>query len=103
MLLDLPGACFEPQVWIANIGRTDLADRHRRIVIEADSFEFHADPVAFAADMTRYNAFVCEGWLVLRFAWKHVMFEQEYVRATVSALMSPERPSAHGCRGCSAA
>lgn len=102
VLLDLPGACFEPQVWIGNIGRTDLADRRRRIVIEADSFEFHADPAAFAADMTRYNAFVCEGWLVLRFAWKHVMFEQDYVRATVSALMSPERLSVHGCRGCPA-
>ena len=103
VLLDVVGTSFEPQVWIANIGRCDLADRHHRVVVEADSFEFHADPVAFAADMTRYNAFVCEGWVVLRFAWKHVMFEQDYVRATVSALLAPERLSVRHCRACSAA
>ena len=87
ILLDVPGASFEPQVWIGNIGRADLVDRQRRIVVEADSFEFHAHSAAFAADMARYNAFVCEGYLVLRFAWRHAMFEPDYVRATIAGAL----------------
>jgi very-short-patch-repair endonuclease len=30
-------------------------------------------------DCERYNAFVLDGWLVIRFAWEHVMFEPQYV------------------------
>lgn len=96
----MPGADFEPQVWIGSIGRTDLADRRNRVVLEADSFEFHSQPGPFADDMVRYNAFVAEGWRVLRFAWKHVMFEQDAVRVTVAAVLRPSRPAVRSCPSC---
>ncbi len=100
MVHTVPGASFEPQVWIGSVGRSDLADRAHRVVLEADSFEFHAASGPFAADMERYNAFVAEGWRVLRFAWKHVMFDQDAVRATVAAVLRPPRPAVDPCPGC---
>lgn len=103
IVIDLPGAGFEPQVWVGSIGRADLVDRKRRIVIEAESFEFHADAVAFASDLKRYNAFLCEGHLVLRFGWKQVMFEQDEVRETVTAVLAPQGRSTRWCPGCNAA
>jgi very-short-patch-repair endonuclease len=92
-LRDVPGAQFEPQVRIGNLGRPDLVDRQRRVIVEADSFEFHAGTVEFARDMVRYNAFVAAGYLVLRFGWRHVMFEQDYVRATVAAVIALQQRS----------
>lgn len=103
ILMDVPGASFEPQVWIGNIGRADLVDRERRLAVEADSFEFHADALALNRDIERYNAFLGEGHLVLRFAWKHAMFEQDYVRATVSAVTASEGRSVRWCPRCDAA
>jgi hypothetical protein len=38
-------------------------------------------------DCERYNAFVLEGWLVIRFAWEHVMFHADYVRAVLVAVV----------------
>ncbi|WP_445258355.1 hypothetical protein [Nocardioides aurantiacus] len=103
VLLEVPGACFEPQVWVGSVGRADLVDRQHRIVVEADSFEFHADSASLARDMERYNGFVAEDHRVLRFAWRHAMFGQDHVRAVVSVLLRPERRSARRCATCAAA
>ncbi len=99
-VVDLPGAQFQAQLWIGNTGRADLVDEANRVVLEADSFAFHADAVSLNRDMERYNAFVCAGYRVLRFGWRHVMFEQDYVRATVSALIASQGRSVRtGLRG----
>ena len=103
IVIALVGAEFEPQIWIGSIGRADLVDRRRRVVIEADSFEFHSDAVALAGDIERYNAFLCEGHVVVRFAWKHAMFEQAYVRETVRAVIAPSGRSVRWCPSCDAA
>ena len=97
------GAPFVPQVWIGNIGRADLADPERKVVLEADSFEFHADAAALNSDMERYNAFLCEGHVVVRFGWRHVMFEQDYVRQVVTAVLAPQGRSVRWCPRCDAA
>ncbi len=81
--LEVPGLCLEPQVVIAEdgfVGRPDLVDRELRIVVEADSFEFHGRRSALHRDCERYNALVLRGWLVLRFSWEHVMLHPAYVR-----------------------
>jgi len=80
-------AHFEPQQWIAHIGRADLVDKEHRIVIEADSYGFHSTREALKRDIERYNDFVTEGWTVLRFSWEHVMFHPEYVIACVQAVI----------------
>lgn len=80
--LDVPGLDVVPQVVISEdgfVGRPDLVDRVRRIVLEADSFEFHGKRKAMKRDCERYNALVLRGWLVLRFTWEHVMFEPDYI------------------------
>jgi very-short-patch-repair endonuclease len=103
ILEDVPGARFRPQVWVGNSGRADLVDEEHRLVVECDSFEFHADAASLNRDMERYNAFVCAQHQVLRFGWRHAMFEQDYVRATVAALIAAQERSARACRTCGAA
>lgn len=90
-LIDLPCVSLEPQQWVGNVGRADLVDARQRLVIEADSHEFHSTPDALLRDMERYNGFVGEGYLVLRFGWKHAMFEHDYVRAAVLAAVAAHR------------
>lgn len=83
------GLDVEPQVEIREphfLGRVDLADRGRRIVLEADSFAWHGSREQLAADCRRYNAFVVHGWLVLRFSWEDVMLHPETVLATLVAV-----------------
>ena len=77
--LDVPGLDVRPQVWVGSTGRCDLADRVLRLAVEAESFEFHGLRRLLKRDCERYNAFVLDGWLVIRFAWEHVMFEPQYV------------------------
>lgn len=98
VLEDVPGARFQPQVWVGNTGRADLVDRVHRIVVECDSFEFHSDAASLNRDMERYNSFVCAEHVVLRFGWRHAMFEQDYVRATVAAVIAAQERSGHVCK-----
>jgi very-short-patch-repair endonuclease len=88
ILEEVPGARFTPQVWVGNAGRADLVDEVHRAVVECDSFEFHSDAESLNRDMVRYNAFVCAAHTVLRFGWRHAMFEQDYVAATVGAVIA---------------
>ena len=81
--LQVPGLAVEPQVEINErgfLGRPDLVDRRRRLVLEADSFEWHGGRKALHRDCARYNALVIRGWTVLRFSWEMVMLEPDYVR-----------------------
>lgn len=83
ILMEVSGTDFVPQVWVGNVGRADLVDANRRLAVEADSFEFHSDRAALRRDIERYNGFLAEGYLPLRFAWEHAMFEPDYVREAV--------------------
>jgi very-short-patch-repair endonuclease len=93
--LDVPDLHVEPQVVIDERGfrcRPDLVDVERRLVVEADSFEFHGHRQALHRDCERYNALVVRGWTVLRFSWEHVMLHPDYVREVlVSALVGPSQ------------
>ena len=83
--IGVPGLVVEPQVWVDDLGRPDLLDRGRRLVIEAESFAFHGRRKALTKDCERYNAFALAGWVVLRFSWEHVMFRTGYVREVLTA------------------
>lgn len=89
------GAHFEPQVTIGTLGRPDLVDVEHRLVLEADSFAFHSDAEALVRDIERYNGFVIEGWIVLRFGWRHVMEQPEYVLTCVRAALAAISTVAH--------
>lgn len=105
--LGIPGLAVVPQVRIRRyvgsgetvfLGRPDLVDARLRIIIEADSFEFHGQRAPFRADTRRYNGFSVDGWLVLRFAWEDVMFEPAYVTRLLSEAVG-ERTQLL-CPGC---
>ncbi len=88
------GLTVEPQVPISDgafYARVDLADERLKIVIEADSVEFHSSPKAFDRDCRRYNGLVARGWTVLRFTWVQVMFEPGLVAETVRAVVALRR------------
>lgn len=70
----------------------DLADPGRRIILEADSWEFHTGKDAHERDCWRYTAFVLAGWTVLRFSWRQVMLDPDYVLESLRAIA--RRPAA---------
>ena len=81
--LGVPGLDVRCQVRIDDdrgwVGRVDLADRTLRIVVEADSMEYHGERQAMDRDVERYTRLVCDGWLVLRFTWYQVMTRPQWV------------------------
>ncbi len=45
----------------------DFAELRRKLAIEVDGVRAHTDPAVFAADRTRQNLLVRDGWTVLRY------------------------------------
>ena len=101
------GLHVEPQRLITTVtpwARPDLVDGELKVAIEADSFEWHGDRRALRRDARRYDLLVVDGWIVLRFAWEDVMFDQDFVRSVLVAAVA----LAHGrtkvsCARCGAA
>ena len=54
------------------VGRVDFAYPERKLVIEADGYQFHSDPNAWERDRTRDNDLECLGWRVIRVTWKQL-------------------------------
>ncbi|MBC2935058.1 DUF559 domain-containing protein [Nocardioides sp. zg-1228] len=65
----------------------DLVVPAPKVVLEADSWTFHATRGAHARDCARYNLLVLHGWRVLRFTWEQVRLERTYVRWTLAQLV----------------
>jgi very-short-patch-repair endonuclease len=85
------GLSVEPQVGISlgqdEVVHPDVVDSGRRVVIEADSWEFHTGREAYARDCRRYTLLVVHGWTVLRFTWRQVMHDADFVRWCLGALL----------------
>jgi len=73
------GLDVKAQVEIGDIGRCDMADRSRMIVVEGESYRYHGSESAFERDVRRYTAFGRLGWLVLRFTVDDVIDRPSYV------------------------
>lgn len=89
----------EPQLSVETIGLTyhpDLVDQHRRVVVEAESFTWHADGIAFARDCLRYNLLAAAGYVVLRFTWADVMRSPDHVRRVLAAVARQRQGAAVG-------
>lgn len=88
--LDVPGLRVRPQLIIREggwTGRPDLVDDRLRLVVEAESYEFHGHRAGLRRDCRRYTALVLLGWTVVRFCWEDVMFAPEYVDQTLRLLV----------------
>jgi len=89
--LDVGGLNVRPQVTILVRDftvRPDLVDERLRIVLEADSSEWHGRRSALASDTRRYNMLVVNGWIVLRFCYEDVMSHPEEVRRVLVAVVA---------------
>lgn len=72
----------------------DIAFERERIAGEVDGWEYHSKPAVFESDRLRQNALVLDGWLVLRFTWKMLTTDPDYVlRTTRQALLARGRAS----------
>jgi very-short-patch-repair endonuclease len=101
--LEVAGLTVTPQLPVPGIGHADVGDRAVRLVIEADSYEFHSEREAFRYDIRRYTAMVRAGWLVLRFCWEDVMQRPELVRDTMADVVALRRQAGRRCPTCPAA
>jgi very-short-patch-repair endonuclease len=92
--LTVPGLQVRPQVTIREPGivaRPDFVDVALKIVLEADSFEWHGGRAQLSADARRYDLLVVNGWLVLRFSYEHVMGQPEFVHRVLVAAVEHAR------------
>lgn len=101
--LDVPGWSPQAQPHVPGVGHADVGEAAARLVLEAESFEFHALPEAFAYDLRRYTAMVRAGWVVLRFGWDELMHRPDEVRATIEAVLRRQQRAVRACPRWSAA
>lgn len=69
----------------------DIAFRRERVAGEVDGWEYHSKPDVFESDRLRQNALVLDGWLVLRFTWKMLTTDPDYVLSTTREALAARR------------
>lgn len=87
--LDVDRLAAVPQVTVSTptlTARVDLADERLRIVLEADSYEWHGGKTQFTADIDRYDALVADDWLVLRHTLRQVRTQRDFVRRQIQSV-----------------
>ena len=87
---DLPDP--EPQVpvvdrWGHEVTHADLGYREWKVALEYEGKQ-HADAAQFGRDVDRYSLMAADGWLVLRFAGRHLTGPRVTVERTRRALLS---------------
>lgn len=83
------GLSFVPQYTVrvgAKRFQPDLVDPLHGVIVEADSWTFHADKEAHERDCRRYSLLTADGWRVLRFTYDEVMHDPDYVRGCLLRL-----------------
>lgn len=78
--LSVPGLTVKTQGEVSGVGYVDLLDERLKIVVEAESFEFHSSKEALRRDVNRYTRCVWQGLTPVRFLWEEAMFQPDYVR-----------------------
>lgn len=77
----------------------DFAYPRQRVIIEADSIEFHMHSEAFRRDRNQTNELAALGWIVLRFTHWEVVNRPEQVAATIARTLrlvdAVEHPRTH--------
>ena len=77
------GFVLTPQITITESGlyaEVDLGSEALRLAVEADGFETHGTRRGLLKDCERHTLFAIYAYSSLRFAYEHVMFEQDWVR-----------------------
>jgi very-short-patch-repair endonuclease len=80
---------FEPQVVVRDqffSARLDLGHRAAMIGLEADGFEHHSSRAQLVKDCHRGVDLAIRGWTVLRFSWEDIMYDPDWVIASITAM-----------------
>jgi very-short-patch-repair endonuclease len=75
------------QVPIPGVGRVDFVIG-QRLVVEADGYEWHADPVAFERDRARDRELVRRGYVVIRATYRQVLDDLDTVVLAVREVIA---------------
>jgi very-short-patch-repair endonuclease len=92
--LQVPGLEVTPQLVLSTDhywACPDLVDRHRKLVVECESYEWHGNRKGFLKDIRRYTLLSADGWTVLRFTWDDVMFRADWVREVLVRAVGDTR------------
>lgn len=93
LLFTAAGFHVQTQVRINGVGRVDfLLDGF--LVVEIDGAAFHSDRKALRRDHRRNNATLLSGYVILRYGYEDVMFEQEAMLDQIRSALRRGRP--HG-------
>ena len=65
--------------------RLDVAYPELKIFMEGDGFGVHSTRSAFERDRDRQNLLAIDGWLPLRFTWRHLCHDARRVVSHVSS------------------
>lgn len=90
-MLDLVRAAALPRPSTnTRIGRyeVDLLWQAQRLVVEIDGYAFHGTRAAFERDRRRDVELAEQGYRVLRFTWRQIVGEPEWVIARLAAAMA---------------
>ncbi|MFW5470762.1 hypothetical protein ACOCJ4_12010 [Knoellia sp. CPCC 206435] len=82
------GLVMTPQLQVAESGMyatVDLGDEKLRLIIEAEGYGTHGTRKGLRRDCRRHTEFAVFGWTSLRYAYEDAMFEQEWVRWTLTS------------------
>lgn len=72
--------------------RIDVAYPEHRIAIESDGFADHGHRHAFEDDRVRQNLLALDGWTILRFTWRQICGQPEWVADQVRQALARTRP-----------
>ena len=100
-LIEAGFTSFVPQHVITGPGFlavVDLADPERRVAVEADGFQVHGERKQLAKDLRRHDELAALGWVTLRFAWEHVMYEPAWVVDQVRQVLRRRHRRTDGIR-----
>ncbi len=73
--------------WVDHPAHVDFAYPSHHLIIEVDSRSWHSRFTEFELDRRRDNAAQLAGWIVLRFTWRQVTQDPDYVVQTVRAAL----------------
>lgn len=98
LLLDAGVSGFVPQYVVradgSRLAQVDLGHPVTGVLLEADSFYWHGNRGQLERDAFRYNTLVSRGYLVLRFAYEHVLGHPDWVVETIRRTMAMRDRSA---------
>ncbi|MFW5472687.1 hypothetical protein ACOCJ5_05195 [Knoellia sp. CPCC 206450] len=85
------GLSLTPQLEVAESGvyaRVDLGNEELQLILEAEGYETHGTRKGLRRDCRRHTDFAVHGWTSMRYAYEHVMFEQDWVRWSLAAWLA---------------